>query len=64
MKMVSEIIKGMCPTTILLNIGAIGISLTEVEIGLKIISYIVAIGYTTIKIINETRAWKKKRKQK
>ena len=57
-----ESIKGMCPTTIILNIGAIGISLTEVEIGLKLISYIVAIGYTVIKIYKEIKEWKIKKK--
>ena len=60
--MISEIIKGMCPTTIMLNIGAIGISLTDVEIGLKILSYIVAIGYTVIKISKEIKEWKQKKK--
>ena len=62
MKMMSEIIKGMCPTTIMLNVGAIGISLTEVEIGLKILSYMVAIGYTVIKISKEIKEWKQKKK--
>lgn len=61
MKMISEIIKGFCPTTIMLNVGAIGISLTDVEIGLKLLSYTVAIGYTLIKIANELKEWKKKK---
>ena len=56
----NEIISKLCPTTILLNIGAIGVSLTDVEIGLKIISYLVASIYTIVKIINEINAWKKK----
>lgn len=56
----NEIISKLCPTTILLNIGAIGVSLTDVEIGLKIISYLVASIYTIVKIINEVNAWKKK----
>tara|TARA_R100001594_G_scaffold137272_2_gene180183 strand:+ start:2067 stop:2258 length:192 start_codon:yes stop_codon:yes gene_type:complete len=60
-KMINEIIGKFCPTTVLLNVGAIGMSLTEVEIGLKILSYIVAIGYTLIKIINEINQWKKKK---
>ncbi len=59
-KMVNEIINKLCPTTILLNVGAIGISLTDLEIGLKILSYLVAIIYTLFKIINEIREWKKK----
>jgi len=58
--MINEIIGKFCPTTIILNIGAIGISMTDIEIGLKIISYIVAIGYTTIKIAKEIKQWKKK----
>jgi len=58
--MINEIIGKFCPTTILLNIGAIGISMTGMEIGLKIISYIVAIGYTVIKIAKEIKEWKKK----
>ena len=56
----NEIISKLCPTTILLNIGAIGVSLTDVEIGLKIISYLVASIYTIVKIINEVNAWRKK----
>lgn len=60
MDRMNEIISKLCPTTILLNIGAIGVSLTDVEIGLKIISYLVASIYTIVKIINEVNAWKKK----
>ena len=60
MERMNEIISKLCPTTILLNIGAIGVSLTDVEIGLKIISYLVASIYTIVKIINEINAWKKK----
>tara|TARA_R100000231_G_scaffold6949_1_gene9949 strand:- start:49 stop:231 length:183 start_codon:yes stop_codon:yes gene_type:complete len=60
MERMNEIISKLCPTTILLNIGAIGVSLTDVEIGLKIISYLVASIYTIVKIINEVNAWKKK----
>ena len=56
----NEIISKLCPTTILLNIGAIGVSLTDVEIGLKIISYLVASIYTIVKIINEVNTWRKK----
>ena len=59
--MINEIIRGFCPTTIMLNVGAIGISLTEVEIGLKLLSYTVAIGYTSIRIVNELREWRKKK---
>ena len=58
--MINDIISKFCPTTILLNVGAIGMSLTDVEIGLKIISYIVAVLYTIIKISKEIKEWKKK----
>ena len=60
MERMNEIISKLCPTTILLNIGAIGVSLTDVEIGLKIISYLVASIYTIVKIINEVNTWRKK----
>tara|TARA_R110000744_G_scaffold152712_1_gene266868 strand:+ start:2866 stop:3057 length:192 start_codon:yes stop_codon:yes gene_type:complete len=60
-KMINEIIGKFCPTTIMLNIGAIGIGMTETEQGLKIVSYLVAIIWTTLKIINEIRIWKKKK---
>ena len=58
-KMINEIMNKFCPTTIILNVGAIGISLTDLEIGLKIISYLVAIIYTLFRIINEVKQWKK-----
>ena len=60
MERMNQIISKLCPTTILLNIGAIGVSLTDVEIGLKIISYLVASIYTIVKIINEVNAWRRK----
>tara|TARA_R100001463_G_scaffold91228_1_gene145923 strand:- start:127 stop:309 length:183 start_codon:yes stop_codon:yes gene_type:complete len=58
-KMINEIMNKFCPTTIILNVGAIGISLTDLEIGLKIVSYLVAIIYTLFRIINEIKQWKK-----
>jgi|TARA_R100000479_G_scaffold173636_1_gene120120 hypothetical protein len=51
----NEIINKFCPTTIFLNVGAISLSLSEVEIGLKILSYAVAITYTAIKIFKELK---------
>ena len=60
-KMINEIIGKFCPTTVVLNIGAIGVGLTDVEISLKIISYLVAIVWTTLKIANELKIWKKKK---
>lgn len=59
--MMNEIVSKICPTTLLLNVGAIGMSLTDVEIGLKILSYIVAVVYTVIKIIKEVGEWRKKK---
>lgn len=49
-----------CPTTIILNVGAIGVSFSDVEISMKILSYTVAILYTIIKIAKEIKEWKKK----
>ena len=60
-KMINEIIGKFCPTTIVLNVGAIGMSMTDVEISLKIISYVVAIVWTTLRIANEFKIWKKKK---
>lgn len=60
-KMINEIIGKFCPTTVVLNIGAIGVGLTDVEISLKIISYLVAIVWTTLRIANELKIWKKKK---
>jgi|TARA_R110002050_G_scaffold160718_1_gene290121 hypothetical protein len=58
--MINEIIGKLCPTTILLNVGAIGISMSEIETGLKIIVYIFTILWTALKILNEIKEWKKK----
>ena len=60
--MISEIVNKLCPTTILLNASAIGLSLTDVEIGLKIVVYIATAVYTTIKIAKEITEWKTKKK--
>ena len=59
--MINEIIGKFCPTTVVLNVGAIGMSLTDVEVGLKILSYGVAIIWTTLKIMNELKIWRKKK---
>ena len=58
--MINEIIGKLCPKTILLNVGAIGISMSEIETGLKIIVYIFTILWTALKILNEIKEWKKK----
>ena len=47
----------ICPMTVMVNVGAIGMSMTEVEIGLKIISYSAAIIWTAIKIAKEVKFW-------
>ena len=54
------IIERICPMTLLLNVGAIGISLTQMELTLKLISYSVAIIWTTIKVVKELKDWNKK----
>ena len=46
--------------TIMLNVSAIGIGMTEVEQGLKILSYAVAIIWTLLKIRSEINLYKKK----
>ena len=53
-----DIIERCCPTTIMLNIGAIGIGFSEVEQGLKIVSYTVAIIWTILKIRSEINLYK------
>ena len=52
----------ICPMTIMLNVGAIGVSMTEVEIGLKVISYSAAIIWTVIKIAKEIKFWNQQNK--
>ena len=59
--MINEIIGKFCPTTVVLNVGAIGMSLTDVEIGLKLLSYGVASIWPTLKIRNELKIWRKKK---
>ena len=54
------IIERICPLTIVLNVGAIGISLTQMELTLKLISYSIAIIWTTIKVVKELKDWNKK----
>jgi len=58
----SEIITRICPLTVMLNVGAIGISMTEIEMGLKLASYTVAIIWTTIKVAKEIKFWNEKNK--
>ena len=58
--MMNDILNKLCPTTIFLNVGAIGVSLSDVEIGLKILVYVVTVFYTIVKITKELKEWKKK----
>jgi len=53
----NEMIKGFCPTTILLNVGAITMSLTDLELGLKLLSYSVAVIWTILRIAKEIKNW-------
>tara|TARA_R100001129_G_scaffold24017_1_gene15441 strand:- start:8122 stop:8301 length:180 start_codon:yes stop_codon:yes gene_type:complete len=55
-----DITERICPTTILLNISAIGLSMTDVEMTLKILSYTAAVVWTVIKIIKEIKFWNQK----
>ena len=57
------IIERFCPMTIILNIGAIGISMTQMEMTLKLISYSVAIILTTIKVVKEIKNWNEQTKR-
>ena len=56
----NEIFERICPMTIMLNAGAIGISMTDFEMGLKLISYSAAIIWTLIKITKEIKFWNNK----
>ena len=55
-----EIISRICPLTIMLNVGAIGISMTDLEMGLKLVSYTAAIIWTIVKITKEIKFWNDK----
>jgi len=55
-----EITERICLPTILLNIGAVGIGMSEVEQGLKIVSYAVAIVWTILKIRAEIKLYNEK----
>tara|TARA_R110000824_G_scaffold399381_1_gene604788 strand:+ start:209 stop:391 length:183 start_codon:yes stop_codon:yes gene_type:complete len=60
--MIQEIAERFCPLTIALNIGAIGISMTDVEMIIKLASYSVAIIWTTLRILKEIKDWNIKKK--
>ena len=56
----NEIISRICPMTIMLNVGAIGISMTDLEMGLKLASYTAALIWTSVKITKEIKFWNDK----
>lgn len=56
-----EICERVCPITMGLNVGAIGISLSDVEVYFKLGSYAIAIIWTSIKVIQEIRHWNAKK---
>jgi len=63
LKMIYDIAGRFCPMTIILNAGAIGISMTDVELGMKIASYLVAVIWTSLRIIKEIKDWQKTKKK-
>jgi hypothetical protein len=58
MDRISVLIEKLCPTTLSINAATIAISLTEIEMGLKMLSYLVAIIWTSIKVAKEIKNWK------
>lgn len=58
----NEIFERICPMTIMLNLGVIGISVSNLEMGLKLVSYAVAIIWTIVKISKEIKHWNKVQK--
>jgi len=62
-RMIYDIAGRFCPMTILLNAGAIGVSMTDLELGMKIASYLVAIIWTVLRIIKEIKDWQKTKKK-
>ena len=47
----------ICPMTISINAVAVGVSMTDIELILKLLSYSVAIIWTIIKVIKELKEW-------
>ena len=60
--MINEIAARFCPTTIVLNAGAIGMSMSDVEMGAKLASYFIAILWTSLRVIKEIKDWNLKKK--
>ena len=53
-----------CMPTLILNVNAVAVSLMEIEAGFRILSYAVAIIWTTMKIIELSRDWNNGDKKK
>jgi len=49
-----------CLPTLIVNFNAVAVSMMDIEAGFRIVSYAVAIIWTTMKIIEMRRDWKKK----
>lgn len=60
--MINEIASRFCPTTIIVNAGAIGMSVSDVEMGAKLVSYFIAIVWTSLRVIKEIKYWNEKKK--
>ena len=63
MNQLYEICERVCPITMGVNVTAIGISLSDVEVYFKLASYGVAVIWTSIKVIQEIRNWNANKKK-
>ena len=62
MEKMQGIYERICPMTIMVNVGAIGMSVTDVEVTMKILSYVAAFIWTSVKIAKEIKFWDKQNK--
>ena len=53
-----------CFPTLMINVNAVAVSMIEIESGFRILSYFVAIVWTTMKIIELSREWNNGSKKK
>ena len=53
-----------CIPTLMINFNAVAVSLIEIEAGFRILSYAVAIIWTSMKIIEMSRDWRNGGKKK
>lgn len=56
-----EFCNKFCPATLGVNLGAIVISMSEVEVIFKIASYGIAIVWTAVKVVKEIKNWNEKK---